>query len=362
MRPRPAVYAAALVAGLALVAPTPAPGVTTATPPAPRLPIIRLVPAGVETAPVAHSGDAADDPAIWVDPDTPGNSLIIGNNKKGALEVYGLDGELRQRITTGTTFWGNVDVRQGVIIGAQDLDLVATYNGGLRFYVVDPATRMLTPATDGNGTLPTQGGEGLCLYASQTGVTHAFVVTRKGRIREYLVHDQDNDGLLQISLERQFALGSEGEGCAVDDAADTLYASEEEVGLWRFAAGPNDPTTGTLVDRVAPNGNLVPDVEGVTIVDDYVIASAQHVAAPKQSYFTVYDRQTNAFVDAFRISASTTTDGCQRTDGIAAYAGSLGPSFPQGVFVCQDNSNSGVGADGNQDFKLTRLETVVDLS
>jgi len=187
-------------------------------------------------------------------------------------------------------------------------------------------------------------------------------VTRQGRIRQYRVHDQDNDGLLQISLERQFSLGGEGEGCAVDDADATLYVSEEEVGLWRFGAGPNDPTTGTLVDRVAPDGHLMPDVEGVTIVDDYVIASAQHVAAPKQSYFTVYDRQTNAFVDAFRISASTTTDGCQRTDGIAAHEGHLGATFPQGVFVCQDNSNSGVGADGNQVFKLTRLERVVDLS
>ena len=44
------------------------------------------IPSGDETAPVAHSGDAADDPAIWVDQADPARSLVIGNDKKGALE------------------------------------------------------------------------------------------------------------------------------------------------------------------------------------------------------------------------------------------------------------------------------------
>ncbi len=58
---------------------------------------------------MAHTGDAADDPAIWVDPDTPADSLVIGNDKPGALEVYNLDGSRRQRITSDK-HWGNVDV------------------------------------------------------------------------------------------------------------------------------------------------------------------------------------------------------------------------------------------------------------
>ena len=41
---------------------------------------------------------------------------MIGNDKQGALEVYDLDGTRIQRITTSTSFWGNVDVRQGVDI------------------------------------------------------------------------------------------------------------------------------------------------------------------------------------------------------------------------------------------------------
>src|SRR3954469_4715431 len=71
----------------------------------------------VETAPVLHTKDSADDPAIWVDPTSGAQPLVIGNAKQGALEVYNLDGTLRQRVTSGPTGkWGNVDVRQGVTV------------------------------------------------------------------------------------------------------------------------------------------------------------------------------------------------------------------------------------------------------
>ena len=60
-----------------------------------------VVAADGETVPVGHTGDAADDPAIWVHPTNPGQSLIIGNDKQGALETYNLDGTRQQRITTG---------------------------------------------------------------------------------------------------------------------------------------------------------------------------------------------------------------------------------------------------------------------
>jgi 3-phytase len=39
--------------------------------------------ARVETEPVPSSGDAADDPAIWVHPGDPARSLVLGTDKKG---------------------------------------------------------------------------------------------------------------------------------------------------------------------------------------------------------------------------------------------------------------------------------------
>src|SRR4051812_16482465 len=52
-----------------------------------------LATAHVETEPVAHSGDAADDPAIWINPADPSQSTIIGTDKKGCLAVYDLAGK-----------------------------------------------------------------------------------------------------------------------------------------------------------------------------------------------------------------------------------------------------------------------------
>jgi 3-phytase len=303
-----------------------------------------------ETVPVAHAGDAADDPAIWVHPTNPAASLIIGNDKLGALETYDLDGSRRQRITTGTSFWGNVDVRG---------DLVVAWNGGgARVYRVDPATRLLTLATDGNGVIGTVGGEGLCLYQSPS-TLYVYAITRGGVLRQYALGDADRDGRYEGRLVRRFAVGSEAEGCVADDANGALYVSQEDVGLWRYGAAPSAGSTRRAVDRVTTQGGRIhADAEGVTVAGTYVILSSQNVAAPGSSSFLVYDRTTNAFVKEFRVVTGTAADDCDRTDGVAAYAGNLGPLFPDGLFVCQDGPNQ-LPRAGNQNFKLVPFDRVV---
>ena len=147
-----------------------------------------------------------------------------------------------------------------------------------------------------------------------------------------------------------------------------MYVSQEDVALWRYGAEPGDsPSARIQIDRVGAPGNLVSDIEGLTIVNQsngtgYLLASAQNVADPNNSYFTVYQRQgPNAFLKSFRVVAGATADGCSRTDGIAAVAANLGPSFPSGLFVCQDDKNTTPGSSGNQDFKFVRLEKILTL-
>jgi myo-inositol-hexaphosphate 3-phosphohydrolase len=354
------LLAALAVGAVALLASAPPDAVSAAPSPSE----VVVVPADKETAPVNLAGDAADDPAVWVHPTTPADSLVIGSDKKGALEVYDLNGTRIQRIMTATSFWGNVDVRQDVTIGGRTLDVVVAYNAGLRTFRVDPVTRRLEPVGDDSGAVPTSGGEGLCAYQSaQTNDLYVFVIKRTGRVRQYRIHDSDRDGLLQGSLVREFVVGSEAEGCVADDGSGRLYVSEEDTGLWRYGAEPTAGSARVLVDNVGPSGNLVFDVEGVTLAEigvgsGYLIVSAQNVSRPRQSYFAVYDRQTNAYLSSFRIGAGANADGCERTDGISAHFGDLGPDFPQGLFVCQDNGNSSP-APGNQNFKMTRLERVL---
>lgn len=336
------------------------------------IPPVDLVPADAETTPVQHAGDAADDPALWVHPADPALSLLIGNDKKGALEVYDLEGSVRQRITSSKPFWGNVDVRQGVVLGGRTLDLVAAINGGVRLFEVDPVSRTLTQISGGASGALQASGQGLCLYESHADHSvYVFTLTKKGVLGQWRVHDDDGDGLLLMSKVRTVSVvvgvppKEATEACVADDDTGALYVSEEDVALWRYGAEPSSGAARTMVDSVQPGGNLAADVEGVAIVRlgadaGYLIVSAQNVASPKSSYFAVFDRQTNAYLRSFRIVASPTADGCERTDGIAAYAGDLGASYPLGVFVCQDNGNT-APAQGNQNFKLTRLERVVAL-
>ena len=60
----------------------------------------------------------------------------------------------------------------------------------------------------------------------------------------------------------------------------------------------------------------------------------------------------------FRVSTGE-ADGCSITDGIDATNAWLGPDFPHGLFVCQDNTNTKPGVEGNQDFKYVPLDAII---
>ncbi|MGD9995780.1 MAG: phytase [Ilumatobacteraceae bacterium] len=324
----------------------------------------------VETDPVAHSGDAADDPAIWLHPSDPARSAVIGSDNAGALEVYDLSGERIQRIADGP--YGNVDVRRSVATGIGPRDLVVAYHDGIRVFTIDASSRQLSNITDtpsGDITVPFV-GNGLCLYRSaSTESTYAFVNATDGEIAQYELTDVDADGLVEGTLRRSWDVGTEAEGCVADDELGVLYLSEETVGIWKYGAEPDDPTgpaARTAVETTTSSGGrITPDVEGLTIVHQpngtgYLIASNQ-AGSDTLSSFLVYERaEPNAFVREFRVVTGSTVDGCGRTDGIDSLAADLGPAFPMGLFVCQDNSNT-APHPGLQNFKLVRLDAVVGL-
>lgn len=320
--------------------------------------------ATVETAPVAHSGDAADDPAVWVDRRHPARSLILGNDKQGALEIYGLDGSLRQRVTTKTQFWGNVDVRQGVSLKGRARDVVAAYNGGLRLLLVNRRTGIVRLANDG-GPIPAR-GEGVCLYHSaKTGRLFAFVVRRSGPISQYRIFDGDGNGVLTGKRVRVIPLSSEAEGCVADDRRGRLYVAEEDVAIWRFRAEPGASASGDVVDTVNDGGPLVSDIEGLTLAErprggGLLIASVQDVNDPAHAYFAVYGRVGNQFRGTFDVVSGRAADGCERTDGIEASLTDLGRRWSRGIFVCQDHNNTAPGSRGQQNFKLVDLGAILD--
>ncbi|MGB1091708.1 MAG: phytase, partial [Oceanobacter sp.] len=109
--------------------------------------IIPEIPASAETTPVSTAGDAADDPAIWVNPNDASKSLILGTNKKRALVVYDLKGNKVQDLPVGRV--NNVDVRQGFALKGQPMDIAAASHrdhASVMLFAIDPTTGQISEA------------------------------------------------------------------------------------------------------------------------------------------------------------------------------------------------------------------------
>jgi 3-phytase len=315
--------------------------------------ITRVV-ATVETAPMPHAGDAADDPAIWVNPADPARSTIIGTDKLGGLAVYDLAGAQIQYLPDGEL--NNVDLRAGFALGGRNITLVVAGNRSgnrIAIYRIDPATRQLEDvAARAITTLEVYGS---CMYHSaRTGKFYYFVNSKAGAVEQWELFD-DGAGRVDGRQVRAFAVGSQTEGCVADDELGRFYISEEAVGIWRYGAEPSDGDTRMQVDRAGQPGHLVSNIEGLTLVSSadgagYLVASSQG-----NGTYAIYRRSDNAFIGSFAIGDGNGIDAVSDTDGIDATAASLGPAFPQGVFVAQDGKNDG----GNQNFKLVPLQIVL---
>ncbi|MDH5737475.1 MAG: phytase, partial [Gammaproteobacteria bacterium] len=173
-----------------------------------------------------------------------------------------------------------------------------------------------------------------------------------------------NDNELSARRVRRIKLDSRAEGCVVDDDNHTLYVAEESEGIWRMDARPDRGNKRKLVDSISYFGDLYRDIEGVTLYkktggEGYLIASSQ-----RRNRFVVYDRRTNHRLGAFTISESANTDAVTYTDGIFATSTYLGPKFPDGLFIAQDNDNTDKGQEKTgQNFKIVDwrdLQPVLD--
>src|SRR5690606_25043236 len=128
------------------------------------------------------------------------------------------------------------------------------------------------------------------------------------------------------------------------DATGYLFASEEDVGLFRYSAAPNGGSTRTTVDTVGA-GNLVADVEDVAIARNsegaWILVSSQG-----DNTYHVYDMNTLDHVQkftAFRPGGSNQITG---TDGLDVRLGNFGPDFPNGLIVVHDGDQTPISDFG----------------
>ncbi|MFM9593757.1 phytase [Streptomyces scabiei] len=377
----------------------------------------------------------ADDPAIWRNPADPGRSLVVATAKEGGLRVYDLDARLVQSLPApqpptrddAPGRYNNVDLVTGLRTPAGRTDVAVVSDRGndrLRIYRIDPARRggPLTDITD-PAAAPVFSADqaeindqrtayGLATWTDRaTGRSYALV-SRRERTRlallELLPAANGKVGyrtVRTLDLPSSFRLpdgttwspcGEPGElpqveGMAVDPATGTLYAGQEDIGVWRLRAD----LTGrpVLIDRTRQYGvpgrydeeseecvpgadpgfggkRLSADVEGLTIYqepdgDGYLLASSQG-----DDTFALYDREVregNEYEGGFRIgAASDTLDGVQECDGAAVLNAPLGGRYPRGLLVVQDGHETPGVPDGeggtrtSTGFKFVDLGDLVD--
>jgi myo-inositol-hexaphosphate 3-phosphohydrolase len=350
--------------------------------------------ATAETAPTSATAVQTADPAIWVNPTDPTKSLILGANHEDGLAVYDMTGAKQAQTGVAAAPMTGVDTRNNVTVAGSPASVAisvgapaANSPSAAHIYVIDPATGKLADKTAAGAATPAwHVGQisMVCMYQSPVSHnTYAFMLANNGHMVQYQLVDDAVAGKVNLQVVRGYGstatpatdwdmtggTGAQPGGCVADDELQTVYVSEKGNGIWKFGAEPGDPTTGTLIDTMTtgtPAGHLTDNTLGLALVKTgagagYLIASSPAKVAtdPMADSFMVYDRAPgNAFIRSFHVIAGA-LDNCTRTDGIEAALGNFGAGFTTGVFICQDQHNTG-GKPAPQNYKLVPIEQIID--
>ncbi|MER7483900.1 phytase [Streptomyces sp. NPDC126510] len=383
----------------------------------------------------AGGNSDADDPAIWRNPADPAHSLVLATAKEGGLRVYDLGARSVQSLPApgppaaedAPGRYNNVDLVTGLRTSTGRADVAVVSDRGndrLRIYRIDPRrpggplTDITDPAAapvfshDQAEINEQRTAYGLATWHDKTTGRSYALVSRRERTRLALVELKPTANgtvtyhkVRTLDLPSSFRLPNgttwspcaepgelpQVEGMVVDPATGTLYAGQEDVGIWRMRA---DLTARpVLVDKVRQYGvpgvydeateectagadlgyggeRLSADVEGLTLFqepdgDGYLFASSQG-----DNTFALYDREVsegNEYEGGFRVgAASTTLDGSEECDGAAVLNAPLGSRFPNGLLVVQDGHETPeippgeAGARTATGFKFVDLGDVSD--
>lgn len=378
----------------------------------------------------AGGNSDADDPAIWRNAADPDASLVVATAKEGGLRVYDLGARLVQSLAApagpgpedAPGRYNNVDVVQGLKLSTGRADLAVTTDRGndrLRIYRIDPASpgRPLSDVTDPAAPPVFSADQaeineqrtayGLATWTDRaSGRTYALVSRRErttialleltptagGRVGYRKVRTLDLPSSFRLPDGTSWSPCAEPgelpqvEGMVVDPANGTLYAGQEDVGIWRMPAaldktprlldtvrqygvpGTYDEATEECVSGADPGyggTRVAADVEGLTLVteadgDGYLLASSQG-----DDTFAAYDRERsddNEYEGGFRVAATATgPDGSEECDGAAALNAPLGRRFPGGLLVVQDGHDDAGRAEDRTatNFKFVDLREVL---
>ena len=307
---------------------------------------IASLPAYVQTQPVASYGDAADDPAIWINSHAPAQSLVYGTDKKSGLNVYDLEGKLVTSLPIGRV--NNVDIRYNVDINGTLFDIAAASNrtnksislfkinkqSGLPTFITDIKTNLADPY----GLCMGKYGQNLAVWINDT----------DGRFQRYDIELSGKKAIGKKSLE--WTVPSQPEGCISDDTGKRLFYGEESAGVWLKHI--DSATTDKFI--LGLHSEIAADIEGMSLYaldgKNYLVVSSQ--GNNRYAVYAVDDNNKYLGVFEVGINQSQLIDGASETDGLAVTSANLGKQLPHGLLVVQDGHN--VMPKATQNFKFVK--------
>ncbi len=302
------------------------------------------------TDPVNHD---TDDPAIWVHPDDPSKSLIIGTDKDadGALYVFDLDGKtIDSLVVRNLRRPNNVDVAYGLSIGEQKVDFAVTgerLTSKLRFYSL-PEMKEISPG--GIEIYLNEAGPefkdlmGVAVYHDKASDSHYVIAGRKNGpmdgtyLRQYLIHGSETG--IELELVRKFGKYSgkkEIEAIAVDHQLGYIYYSDEGVGVRKYHA---DPAKGNEELALFATEGFTQDHEGISIyqLDDktgYILVSDQEV-----NQFHVFPREGEGNNPHQHDLITVIKTEATSSDGSEVTSSPLNSTFQKGLFVAMSDDRT----------------------
>lgn len=298
----------------------------------------------VVTEPVKHD---TDDPAIWINPADPAQSLIVGTDKDtdGALHVFDLHGKI-VRTVPGLKRPNNVDIAASFRLGSRDVAIAVTTEREekrLRVFTLPEMTCVDQGdlvVFDGD---PNRAPMGVALYRRpRDGVLFAFVGGKSGPAQGYIGQyrlEDDGTGHVKMTLVRQFGAYSgkkEIEAIAVDAELGYVYYSDEQFGVRKYAADPDAPDAGRELACFARSG-FAGDHEGISIWKrpdgtGYVLVSDQQA-----NKFWLFPREGAPGHPHEHRVVKIVDVAAIESDGSDVTAQPLGEQFPHGLFVAMSN-------------------------
>lgn len=307
--------------------------------------------ADLETIPVKSSGDAADDIAIWVNPNNANKTIVIGTDKKWGLVTYNLKGEILSEVQEGRI--NNVDVLPLIKTeNKNSFPIICSSNrsdNSVIFHRLYPTGRL--QYLDKFKFFPNlKEVYGICFYVDNDRI-FLFVSDKKGTIEQWDMGSKNF--FTKAKRIRTIKVRSTVEGMVGDPFYKKLYFAEEKKGLWQINVYPDVDLDKKLILKTDKK-ILKADWEGLALWEKqngygYILISIQG-----SNKFCFVNRKTKQIFKTFEIKSTPQIDGVEDTDGLAlkVFKSDL---FPEGMLVVQDGEN---GLE-NQNFKYISLSKFI---